>query len=924
MTHTQLSNNTLQITFAAPGAGAEVQTRIALRIGDHWQAAHEGTQAQRWLALRAERADPPVVHPAWLQQHDQSNLPQFFTERVQGDADLFATGERQTLVLTQCEQVDPQTVRCRTSDAALVVEWHLPANGFAVEIRYTYLPPTDGYYAVVFFGFAGLAPEAVQALLAGPLFSERRLPPGPGVLIESLLPLPAVLIETRLEQQPLTWAIAADMVGSLREWRTDAESRYALAVCNEQGAIQPLFVAPVPGCSGSRLAGGVPFSATFLLQARFADWWASYSGLLRDTYGLRSYRENAYGSFTDAFHAMIALLKDERFGGWRAEGRGLANIEHPDGIKLASPSAAISAALITGDQALLYERALPIIEYALSRSHYGFTWRPNSETGGYDDVVRQAFSDLGGPAWDAPVLVALHTISRGYTPALAELARQQAAGIHDFYIRREDFQVSLSLHRLTGEAQYLEQARQQADEYIARRVATLDSVPLESIRFSIHIAPDWISLLDLYEATAEMRYLAAAEQAARWFVSLLWVEPPPATDALATTATPPLGTGLYHHNWPDTTWMAEAVAYPRRLADIAAETVPAWLVSRSGMGFEAWCSYEGRQIQNPAWAAHLLRLARYTNEPLYRTLAENSIVGRFTNYPGYYQRQALVAHLRPDFPYLGPASLTSIYYHHILPQLGLTLDYLIEQVRDRSGEQISFPAVRDDSYVHFRHQLCGHAPGRFYHYHDAWLWMPPGLLQPDSHLLNWVAAHSSDGKRLYLALCNSAAYDVATKLQLDLGQLGGNGPLAVEFLADSRHEPLANGTIALSVAAHAMVALVIHGTSISEPLHRVEPLATTGPALLTLVASNPQLGTVRAALVGIGPDYQRLYVFITAGPEQVASAVLEYERDGEQGSAECAAFPFEWSLAHGKGPLRFRVTVIDHGGQRHTSPEGQL
>ena len=145
---------------------------------------------------------------------------------------------------------------------------------------------------------------------------------------------------------------------------------------------------------------------------------------------------------TDAVLNMVDLLKDDTFSGWMERGRGFLNIEHRDGVKLASPGAIASAALLTGDRDLMERRAQPVVEYSISRSHYGFTWAVGSKTVG-EDHVRQAFEDIGGPAWDSPVLVALAQLSRGYTPALRQLALDQAAGISDFYIRRSDFQVSL-------------------------------------------------------------------------------------------------------------------------------------------------------------------------------------------------------------------------------------------------------------------------------------------------------------------------------------------------------------------------------------------------------------------------------------------------------------------------------------------------
>ena len=94
------------------------------------------------------------------------------------------------------------------------------------------------------------------------------------------------------------------------------------------------------------------------------------------------------------------------------------------------------------------------------------------------------------------------------------------------------------------------------------------------------------------------------------------------------------------------------------------------------------------------WAPHLLRLFQYTRKPIYETYARNGVIGRFTNYPGYYATGYTDITLSPDFPYKGP-DVSSIYYHHIPPHLAFTWDYLVSEAIERSrGISISHPASR--------------------------------------------------------------------------------------------------------------------------------------------------------------------------------------------------------------------------------------
>jgi hypothetical protein len=926
----QLQNEFLRIAFVRldEAAGGGIGYDLLLSAADGWHRVYDAPFAQCWLVLRTEQAAPVTLDPAWQPGREETNFAQFHTAQGTG-ADVFQAGAMSHITLDRVEQLDATTVRCGTADGRLDVTWRLPAEDSRVTITFAYTPDCEGWYSVGFQAFAGLAPEDVRAIAAGPVVCERRFPVCAGVLPETHLMLPAAVLETSVAGQAVTWALGSDPALGGANWRNLADARYALGALNEAGLIQLQLFAPVLGCADSWLRAGETCRFTLLLQAQNGGWWDAYRALAREVYGLRSYRRNWLGSLTDAFHNLLDLLKDDRFSGWYERGKGLANIEHDQGVKLASPGAALSAGLVSGDEELLRTRALPILEYSISRSHYGFTWEFGS-AGWVDQYVRQAVEDLGGPAWDAPVLVALHELARGYTPALGLLARQHGAGVRDFYIRREEFQVSLSRYRLTGERRYLEQACAEADAYIAARVALPATAPIEGQRFSIHIGPDWISLLDLYEETREQRYLDAATAGARWFATLLSTEPPPPPDATARTV--PAGAGFTGSGKADTNWATAAVQYPRRETIVPSETVPAWLVSPNGMGFEAWSThYSGRRrIQNPAWAADLLRLARYTGDDLYRDLAENGITGRFTNYPGYYMNGPVAAQLRPDFPYLGPSGLSSIYFHHILPQLGLTLDYLVEQVRYLSAGQITFPAVRDDSYVHFRHQLYGHAPGRFFGHEGVWLWLPRGIISLDTVLLNWIAAEAGD--RFFVALVNTASEPVTATVRFDGARLGLDEQrvyqVEVHQGVTTEYRQARAGALKVTAPPHGLTALVLHGTQIVEPLHRYGPAhqAHASDAFVTLAEDDPNLGAVRAAIVATGPAEARAYVFSTVTPEYIARALLHYQQGGEWVELCCDRYPFEFSvpLTNQTMPFQFRFSVVDRHGRRYASDVGAL
>jgi len=969
MTTAELENDAIRIDFVQADAG--ISYAIELRDGDGWHAIHDTPFPLRFLALHAADAAPVKVWPAWEAGKPETNFAAFHTDRSDGGYDAFTAGERLDLVPTVIED-GVGRVTCRTADKRFEAAFSLATDGVAVE--WSFSPPSAGSWSVGFPAFAGLPEDEVSAILAGPFLTERRFPAVAGILPEGYIQSPFVLVECGPVADPLTWALCADPGVDDWNWRPVGESRYGLGARNEAGKIQPILFAPVLGNAGSWREAGEALRFRALLRPVAGSWWDAWRAIATGTYGLRSYRENMYGSLTDAVHNMVALMKDDVFGGWIERGRGFLNIEHRDGVKLASPAAVLSAGLVTGDRDLLASRALPILEYSLSRGHYGFTWSIGSTTVGQEHV-RQAFEEMGGPAWDAPVLVALHQLARGATPALAELAQAQADGIDDFYIRRSNFQVSLSLYHLTGDAAWLDRAREQADAYIRERIDTPATDPVEGQRFLIHIGPDWMSLLDLWEATAEQRYLDAAERGARWLAALLWVQPLPGPEAAgeprltASTETVVALTSRFDRVHREelsghSSWSRYDVAYPRGVDEVPVEPVPAWLTSPVGMSFEAWCTYWGRMVMNPGWAPYLLRLAVATGDDTYRLLADNAITGRFSNYPGYYYYVPSAAALKPDFPYLGPMDLTSIYYHHIPPQVGIALDYLIEQARDRSGGRIAFPVVRDDSYVQFRHHLPGHAAGRFFDIDDAWPWLPKGLVTLDTHLVNWLAAVSTDGTRVGIAFANSSGSEVTATVSLDRGLLGIPDRQSIELSVlrpgESEHDgglpgvsrtddPLVDpgawtrpatlresggtahgredltGDITVTIPPRGLVVIRIDGTRVDEPMHALAAMPIpAGNAVVTLAEDDPHLGTVRAMAVGTHPGQANAYAYTTLGPDRATALTLAW-RDGDDWREEtCHRFPFEVSVPMAMSPFRFRVTVTDHDGNRHEAAETVL
>ena len=112
---------------------------------------------------------------------------------------------------------------------------------------------------------------------------------------------------------------------------------------------------------------------------------------------------------------------------------------------------------------------------------------------------------------------------------------------------------------------------------------------MEGQRFLIHIGPDWMSLLDLWEVTGEERFLDAAERGARWMAVQMWVGTVPDAEPRLTLAAGETARRIrrfdrHMYDNPDgpSSWMRDLVEYPRTVDGIAQETTPAWRPRRLG------------------------------------------------------------------------------------------------------------------------------------------------------------------------------------------------------------------------------------------------------------------------------------------------------------------------------------------------------
>lgn len=147
------------------------------------------------------------------------------------------------------------------------------------------------------------------------------------------------------------------------------------------------------------------------------------------------------------------------------------------------------------------------MEYLLSREKFLFSLDPKQK-------IQSPSRALKGPAAPVSELAALYGITHRASPVLRAYA-EKLLGVDrtlnlDDVSPGDSWQNNLHLHQATGEKRYLGRARAGADRYLLTRIDEgakdfSDGAPF----FWTGFAPQWIDLLELFEATQDRRYLDA-------------------------------------------------------------------------------------------------------------------------------------------------------------------------------------------------------------------------------------------------------------------------------------------------------------------------------------------------------------------------------------------------------------------------------
>lgn len=475
---------------------------------------------------------------------------------------------------------------------------------------------------------------------------------------------------------------------------------------------------------------------------------------------------------------------------------------------------------------------------------------------------------------------------------------------------------ALSAYRLTGDPKWLRRAKSTAVRDADKHIYSNSEKPMRYQAFyNSTIYSPWWNFLDLYEETGDRQFLDAARYGAAH--TLAGIRVWPAVNDSVQTIHPG---GVYNGN--TTMWWKGSeefrLGFPRTEGDAPEHQVEQWRVSPVGLGFEQPSTYflrnKGKVVRPvfmSSWAPALLRLNQHTGDDIFDTYARNAVIGRFTNYPGYYATGYTDLTMSEDFPYKGP-DVSSIYYHHIPPHLAFTADYLVSEAIQRSEGKVKFPYGRQEGFVWFSNRVYGGAPGTIHDDTNAHLWLRKGLLTSSAPQVNYLTAVSD--KQLWILLCNESKDETTTGINLGETLAGITDTTSASAVnAKGKRSKLAanDGTLDVTIPPKGFAAIAV--PLLPGAIEKCDELRTILAADKAaplkdgwkVTDSGTAAGDIHTFRIRSPFGWDSVYGFCETTPREGVSVEVTCGDDNRQ----IGQYPYEWSFARFSPDEKIKLTI---------------
>lgn len=900
----EIANGKVQLQFVKAGMNKNsIVAKTMIEENGEWISLNRFNEDHKVYLLSSQ--DPSLTFgnffPSWNGskaissfEHDGKKI------ELQEPKDLlnpFMAGDLSEAIPVEVKKISNNRIDVKyiTSDGSVITGiWSVEKNSAHILVKLKCQAARSGYYSIGLAAFQPVTSDKITNVQLPPMFQYKRLSPGPVMEVSGMMQQPLAIAETKRGNSLYSIFISADPACMPAEWGSPETSPMGFAIRNESGAVQPVAFAPVLGLNDSKLKEGETVEKGFVIGAMNHGWQKALEYISNDVFKVRDYRKQEQGSLTDAVFNMIDLIKNDEAAGWSKNLKGFFDIEgdpttaptvvHP------SPLTILSTAVITKDEDFYLNRALPVIEYTLSRS--GYRWAKDVVPTGYNNSRKTLFLNPLSSQFTTAYYEGLYQFTNGRNPWITDLAlpegKTRTAG--GYSVNIPGWVQELAAYRLTKESKWLNSASVNADKFLATQVFNNTITPLGKVPFyNSQFYAYWWNLPDLYEQTKDEKYLKAAEAAA--FMTIAGIRSLPQVKDSVITIHP----GNKYEGNTTLWWKGDQkyrLGYPRQQGDAPEKQVPESLVSPVGLGFEQPFTYFDpgktvRPVFMSSWAPHLLRLYQFTKRDIFLTYARNAVIGRFNNYPGYYATGFTDITMKPDFPYKGP-DVSSIYYHHIPAHLSFSWDFLITEAIQRSSGKISFPYSQQDGFVWFTNRHYGAEKGNIFDDRNVRLWMKRGLVELNVPCINYISGVSNN--RFWIVMMSES--EKALPVTLKISKETGVAPNATASLYTAERSKagktaLNNYELPVTIAGKGFAAVSF--PLATDHAETVQPAVKDGMKMQEL---GDPWGKMFHFRIRSPFGWDSIYGFMETAP--ISGAKVTITCNGQ--SVTVNSYPFEWSF----------------------------
>lgn len=779
-------------------------------------------------------------------------------------------------------------------------------------------PKVKGWFSVGYVGAEAFPVSACEEIWQPLIWQELRFPNSSYLSEASRCPVPTGFVQ----KNGVTTGIVADpKYIPFNPIPTSVNSQFGILIRNHKGEAQPMLFAPILGNKDSYMSPGKNFSFDMYIYQAKTPIVKAYEMVARDFCEFKDRSSNTLtnlngtiSNMTDYCMSPYAMFIDSLRG-------NSYSTDVPGAVKNISGLHPLSIAIVSDNEEIYHKRALPMLEYGLSREKFLFATNPNIKG-------QKTSSRLNGPGVPLSDLSTTYTFSNNRMNFINKEATSIYENKKDRVLNLDEvshavnWQNSLHLYRTTQDERYLAAAKKGADAYLKDRVLTRQTdfnadTLSRGMFFWTSYSNQFMELYLLYLTTKESKYLDAAWDGARHFAQQCWLLPVVPDGKITVNkggVVPRYRTGSKYR----------AISAPE-------EEVEAWRLSEIGLTAESSATSSGhRGIFMAQHAPFMMRIAAEKNDPFLRDIARAAVVGRYASFPGYHINAGRTNIFeKADFanrPLEELNAHTSLHYNHPWSQLAMLYDYLLSDFFLLSKGKIDFPAEYAEGYAYCRSLIFGGKPGHFYEEDNVKLFLPKDMLNVSNVQANYLGGYGNG--KFYLALANQSNQEERVTVKINSPKVNLDPKKAYNVKVWKDNQPagtvkLINGELQTTLSPRGLVAFAIDGVSVNPEFQQKVDSKTE-------IWQTDKVSGVfyndRAVLFNFGKNLKSAYVWMEANSEQFPEATLHYAIDGKWKSLHKKGYPYDFtvSLPENANKFSYYFEGVKNDGKKERSKTLEL